>query len=102
MLGQLMVEPCRVLTGPRVSVERRACVAIHPDQLHTQPGTATRYTLTSTSGHVARWQFYSLADDGFTIYSKAFVFLKIEAKGVIPCLELAQRMAKPSLFPQAV
>lgn len=45
-------------------------------------------------------EFYNLAADGFTIFSKAFVFLKIKGKGVIQCLEMTQRAAKAALFPQ--
>lgn len=47
-------------------------------------------------------KFYNLAADGFAVFSKVFVFLKIKAKGVIRCLEMAQRMAKAPLFPQTV
>lgn len=45
---------------------------------------------------------HNLAADGFTVFSKAFVFLKIKAKGVIQCLEMTQRTAKAALFLQTV
>jgi len=43
---------------------------------------------------VAWSEFYNLAADHFTVFSKAFVFLRIKAKGVIQCLEMAQKQQK--------
>lgn len=47
-------------------------------------------------------EFCNLAADGFAVFSKVLVFLKIKVKGVTRCLEMAQRMAKAPLFPQTV
>lgn len=98
-----MVELCHVLGGAQ-DESKMFCLDDRPPLAGIYPASGqpsvTRRPQRSEEGTWSK--LYTLAADGFTISSKAFVFLKIKAKGVIQCIEMAGRMAKAALFPQTV